>query len=60
MAVDTAAYTEQTDIQRDITEMVRQFADEKIIPNAEHFDQRTLVMQVVEKQEERSRLRKVH
>src|SRR5215217_7221068 len=38
MAVETAAYSEQTDLQRDITEMVRQFADEKIIPNAEHFD----------------------
>ena len=38
MAVDTAAYSEQTDEQRDITEMVRQFADEKIIPNAEHYD----------------------
>ena len=38
MAVETAAFSEQTDIQRDITEMVRQFADEQIIPNAEHFD----------------------
>ena len=38
MAVETAAYSEQTDIQRDITEMVRQFADEQIIPNAEHYD----------------------
>ena len=38
MAVDTAAFTEQTDIQRDITEMVRQFVDEQIIPNAEHYD----------------------
>ena len=38
MAVDTAAYSEQTELQRDITEMVRQFADEKIIPQAEHFD----------------------
>src|SRR5262245_46152493 len=38
MAVETAAYTEQTDIQRDITEMVRQFVDEQIIPNAEHYD----------------------
>ena len=38
MAVDTAAYSEQTDIQRDITEMVRQFVDEQIIPNAEHYD----------------------
>jgi alkylation response protein AidB-like acyl-CoA dehydrogenase len=38
MAVDTASFSEQTDLQRDITEMVRQFADEKIIPQAEHFD----------------------
>ncbi len=38
MAVETAPYSEQTEIQRDITEMVRQFADEQIIPNAEHYD----------------------
>jgi len=38
MAVDTAAYSEQTDVQRDITEMVRQFVDEQIIPNAERYD----------------------
>jgi len=38
MAVETAAYSDQTDIQRDITEMVRQFVDEQIIPNAEHYD----------------------
>lgn len=38
MAVETAAYSEQTDIQRDITEMVRQFVDEQIIPNAERYD----------------------
>ncbi len=38
MAVATDAYSEKTEIQRDITEMVRQFADEQIIPNAEHFD----------------------
>ena len=38
MAVETAAYAEQTDIQRDITEMVRQFVDEQILPNAEHYD----------------------
>ena len=37
MAVE-AAYSEQTEIQRDITEMVRRFADEQIIPNAEHYD----------------------
>jgi alkylation response protein AidB-like acyl-CoA dehydrogenase len=29
---------EKTDEQRAITEMVRQFADEQIIPNAEHYD----------------------
>jgi alkylation response protein AidB-like acyl-CoA dehydrogenase len=38
MAVDTASQGELTEIQRDITEMVRQFADEQIIPNAEHYD----------------------
>jgi alkylation response protein AidB-like acyl-CoA dehydrogenase len=29
---------EKTDEQRAITEMVRQFVDEQIIPNAEHYD----------------------
>src|SRR3954453_20483749 len=38
MAVDTSAYREQTDEQQAITEMVRQFADKEIIPNAEHYD----------------------
>jgi alkylation response protein AidB-like acyl-CoA dehydrogenase len=38
MAVDTASHSELTEMQRDITEMVRQFADEQIIPNAEHYD----------------------
>jgi alkylation response protein AidB-like acyl-CoA dehydrogenase len=38
MAVETAAHSEQTDVQRDITEMVRQFVDEQIIPNAERYD----------------------
>jgi alkylation response protein AidB-like acyl-CoA dehydrogenase len=40
MAVDTAkaAFYEKTDEQKAITEMVRQFVDEQIIPNAEHFD----------------------
>src|SRR3954462_13316831 len=36
MAV-AAPYSEYTDEQRAIIEMVRQFADEQIIPNAEHF-----------------------
>jgi alkylation response protein AidB-like acyl-CoA dehydrogenase len=31
-------YIEKTDEQKAITEMVRQFADEQIIPNAEHYD----------------------
>src|SRR4051794_6217701 len=53
MAVDTAAYSEQTDLQRDITEMVRQFADEKIIPNAEHFDHEdSFPEQIVEEMKE--------
>src|SRR4029077_17273487 len=38
MAVDTAAYRDMTDEQEAIVEMVRQFADEQIIPNAEHYD----------------------
>src|SRR5690349_2858890 len=38
MAVATAAFYEKTDEQKAITEMVRQFTDEQIIPNAEHYD----------------------
>src|SRR5436190_181903 len=38
MAVAPAPYTEYTDEQKDIIAMVRQFADEQILPNAEHFD----------------------
>jgi alkylation response protein AidB-like acyl-CoA dehydrogenase len=37
MAVDTQSQ-DMTDDQRAICEMVRQFADEQIIPNAEHYD----------------------
>jgi alkylation response protein AidB-like acyl-CoA dehydrogenase len=37
MAVATELL-EKTDEQRAITEMVRQFVDEQIIPNAEHYD----------------------
>src|SRR5918912_1469233 len=37
MATATA-YTDRTDEQRAISEMVRQFADEQIIPKAEHYD----------------------
>jgi len=36
MAVATA--TDMTDEQKAITDMVRQFADEQILPNAEHYD----------------------
>src|SRR2546421_546258 len=38
MAVAASTHIEKTDEQRAITEMVRQFADEQIIPNAEHYD----------------------
>jgi alkylation response protein AidB-like acyl-CoA dehydrogenase len=38
MAVASQRSTEMTDEQRAITEMVRQFADEQIIPTAEHYD----------------------
>jgi alkylation response protein AidB-like acyl-CoA dehydrogenase len=37
MAVATSSF-EQTDEQKAITEMVRQFVDEQIIPHAEHYD----------------------
>ena len=37
MAV-AAPYTEYSDEQKAIIEMVRQFADEQILPNAEHYD----------------------
>src|SRR6059036_699407 len=37
MAV-TAELFEKTDEQKAITEMVRQFVDEQILPNAEHYD----------------------
>jgi alkylation response protein AidB-like acyl-CoA dehydrogenase len=38
MAVATAAFYDKTDEQKAITEMVRQFTDEQILPNAEHYD----------------------
>ncbi len=38
MAVAASPRTDMTDEQRAITEMVRQFADEQILPNAEHYD----------------------
>jgi alkylation response protein AidB-like acyl-CoA dehydrogenase len=38
MAVAANPYTEKTDEQKAITEMVHQFADEQILPNAEHYD----------------------
>jgi alkylation response protein AidB-like acyl-CoA dehydrogenase len=42
MAVAAPQDTEMTDEQKAITEMVRQFADEQIIPNAEHYDHEDL------------------
>src|SRR5918997_976881 len=38
MAVTTSPYTEKTDEQKAITEMVRQFVDEQVIPIAEEYD----------------------
>jgi alkylation response protein AidB-like acyl-CoA dehydrogenase len=38
MAVATSQHSEMTDEQKAITEMVHQFADEQILPNAEHYD----------------------
>jgi alkylation response protein AidB-like acyl-CoA dehydrogenase len=38
MATTTQAFYEKTDEQRAIIEMVRQFVDEQIIPQAEHYD----------------------
>jgi alkylation response protein AidB-like acyl-CoA dehydrogenase len=38
MATTTTPYIEKTDEQKAISDMVRQFADEQIIPNAEHYD----------------------
>src|SRR5688500_20024062 len=38
MAVATSPYTEKTDEQKAITEMVRQFVDEQILPIAEKHD----------------------
>ncbi|HEV7161955.1 MAG TPA: acyl-CoA dehydrogenase family protein [Solirubrobacteraceae bacterium] len=38
MAVAASPYTEMTDEQKAITEMVHQFVDEQILPNAEHYD----------------------
>src|SRR5687767_8868660 len=38
MAVAPSAASDLTDEQKAIIEMVRQFADEQILPNAEHYD----------------------
>jgi alkylation response protein AidB-like acyl-CoA dehydrogenase len=38
MAVETQPFADRTDEQKAICEMVRQFADEQILPNAEHYD----------------------
>jgi alkylation response protein AidB-like acyl-CoA dehydrogenase len=38
MAVDTQTFEEKTEIQEEITAMVRSFVDKEILPAAEHFD----------------------
>jgi alkylation response protein AidB-like acyl-CoA dehydrogenase len=38
MAVTSPSFYDKTDEQKAIIEMVRQFVDEQIIPNAEHYD----------------------
>src|SRR5881397_1785698 len=38
MALAQTPYSDKTDEQKAICEMVHQFADEQIIPNAEHYD----------------------
>ena len=38
MAVATPTYEEKTELQQEITEMVRSFVDKEILPVAEHFD----------------------
>ncbi len=38
MAIAAPQFTEKTDEQKAITDMVRQFVDEQILPNAEHYD----------------------
>jgi alkylation response protein AidB-like acyl-CoA dehydrogenase len=38
VAVATSPYTEKTDEQRDITDMVRQFVDNEVLPIAEEYD----------------------
>ncbi len=74
MAVKAAAYSEQTDVQRDIAEMVRQFVDElppggrdrphqgerRLQRESGDSNVKKLVAQVVERQEQRARLKKAH
>ena len=38
MAIAASPYADKTDEQKAMTEMVRRFADEQILPNAEHYD----------------------
>ena len=42
MAVAASQHTEKTDEQKAITDMVHQFVDEQILPNAEHYDHEDL------------------
>jgi alkylation response protein AidB-like acyl-CoA dehydrogenase len=53
MAVATTPYSEKTDEQRAITEMVRQFVDNEVLPIAEHHDHEdSFPEQVVEQMRE--------
>src|ERR1700716_153228 len=49
MAV-AAQQTEKTDEQKAITDMVHQFVDEQILPNAEHFDHEDLFPEAIVEQ----------
>src|SRR5467141_167416 len=50
MAEAATPYTEMTDEQKAITEMVHRFADEQILPNAEHYDHEDLFPEPVVEQ----------
>jgi alkylation response protein AidB-like acyl-CoA dehydrogenase len=50
MAVATATYQEKTDEQREITEMVRSFVDNEIIPTAEEFDHQDMFPEAIVEQ----------
>ena len=47
MAVVAPQYTDKTDEQKAITDMVHQFVDEQILPNAEHYDHEDIFPQPI-------------